>query len=113
MTDEVRKYLFDALEASKYAKEFTKDKSFEEYTNDELVKSAVERKLEIAGEALNRIKKKDLESLDKIREWRDIISFRNNLAHSYEHINHTLVWSILQDDIDELISDLSKVLNEL
>jgi uncharacterized protein with HEPN domain len=112
MTDEVRKYLFDALEASKYAKEFTKDKSFEEYAEDELLKSAVERKLEIVGESLNRIKKKDLKSLDKIREWRDIVAFRNNLAHSYDHINHTLVWSILHDDIDNLVSDLSKALNE-
>jgi predicted nucleotidyltransferase len=34
----------------------------------------------------------DLDQLRKIREWRDVIAFRNKLAHCYDHINPTLVW---------------------
>lgn len=110
MKDEVLKNLTDALDASKYVKEFTRDITFEDYQNDELLKSAVERKFEIVGEALNRIKKIDASILERISEWRDIIGFRNNLAHCYESIDHTLVWSIVEEDLDALLTDISSVI---
>jgi len=47
---------------------------------------AVERSFEIIGEALNRVKKIDPETLEKIHEHRSIISFRNILAHAYDGI---------------------------
>ena len=112
MDEHIPKFLFDALEACKHVQEFTFGKTFDQYKADELLKSAVERKLEIIGEALNRIKQRDHEQLVKIREWRDIIGFRNKLAHCYDHINPTLVWSIVVDDLDSLIHDLESALKE-
>ena len=113
MGEYIPKFLFDALEACKHVREFTKGVTFDQYKVNELLKSAVERKLEIIGEALNRIKHRDQSHLLKIREWRDIIAFRNKLAHCYDHINPTLVWSIVVDDLDSLIQDLEAALEEV
>ena len=112
MDDQIPKFLFDALDACKHVQEFTKGKTFDQYKADELLKSAIERKLEIIGEALNRDKQKDRDQLSKIREWRDVIAFRNKLAHCYDHINSTLVWSIIVDDLESLIEDLETALKE-
>lgn len=112
MDEAVAKFLYDALEACKSVQAFTRGKTFEGYKEDELLQAGVERKLEIVGEALNRIKQRDVAQLEKIREWRDIISFRNKLAHCYDHINQTLVWSIVEEDLDSLVSDLQDALGD-
>ena len=113
MDEDIPKYLYDALKACQHVQEFTRGVSFDAYKSDELLKSAVERKLEIVGEALNRIKQRDLDQLRKIREWRDVIAIRNKLAHCYNHINPTLVWSIVVDDLKTLIQDLESALKDV
>ncbi|MGE0083467.1 MAG: DUF86 domain-containing protein [Desulfococcaceae bacterium] len=47
----------DILKACHQILKFAKNISFEEYSSNDLIKSAVERKFGIIGEALNRIKK--------------------------------------------------------
>ncbi len=55
MSEEIRKYLLDILECVRFISEQTAGiKAFEDYRNNKLVKAAVERKLEIIGEALGK-----------------------------------------------------------
>ncbi|VGO15852.1 hypothetical protein PDESU_04439 [Pontiella desulfatans] len=83
--------------------------SFEEYQIDRKTQSAVERKFEIIGEALNRISRIDGNVLEKIRDYRSIISFRNILAHGYDSIDERVVWGIIEADLENLISDAEKL----
>ena len=62
------------------------------------------------GEALSRIKRGDPEFLDQIRNYRDIISFRNILIHGYDSIDDQIVWGIIKEDLNELIEDVEKLL---
>jgi uncharacterized protein with HEPN domain len=57
MNEESLKYFFDALLAARAIQDFAQDKTFEEFCSDDLLSSAIERKFEIIGEALNRIKR--------------------------------------------------------
>lgn len=81
MKDEIREYFEDILKEAQEIKEFTSNKDYDKYSKDRLLKAGVERKFEIIGEAMNRIKNQDDDILEKIREYRSIISFRNILAH--------------------------------
>ena len=91
MEHDVLAYLHNALEAAKSAKRFLAGHTFDSYVSDELLRSAVERKFEIVGEALNRIYKVAPQVLGRVREYRDVISFRNILAHGYDAVDHQIV----------------------
>ena len=112
MEAEILKYLYDIKDATAAILKFVQDKTYEDYREDDLLKSGVERKFEIIGEALNRIKRNNLQILDKIRDHRSIISFRNILAHDYNSVDHTIVWGIIEENLDNLYADVVKLLEE-
>ena len=113
MQNDLAKYLYDILEAAKAIRAFVEGKEIQDYQSDEFLRSAVERKFEIIGEALNRIKKEDPNVLESIREHRSIISFRNILIHGYNGIDDNIVWSVIQDDLNNLIEDVEKLLSKI
>jgi len=110
MKDELLKHLHDIREAVAAIKTFIAGKSFNDYASDELLRSGVERKFEIIGEALNRIQKDSPAILSRIRDYRDIISFRNILAHGYDSIEDQIVWEILEEDMDRLQEDVNAII---
>lgn len=110
MDAEILKYLYDIKDAASAILEFVHGKSYDDYRDDELLKSGVERKFEIIGEALNKIRRINPQLLNRIRDHRSIISFRNILAHEYNSIDHTIVWGIIQENLDNLYTDVEKLL---
>ena len=78
---ESKKHLEDVRRASQCILEFVEGKEFSDYTESDLLRSAVERQFEIIGEALNRLKKNDQDTVNKITDYRQIISFRNIQFH--------------------------------
>ena len=82
----------------------------ETFGSNELIQAAVERKFEVIGEALNRIDREDDEVLVQIRDYSRIIGFRNILAHGYDVVDPLLVWSIVQDHLPFLKSDVDALL---
>lgn len=110
MKNETLAHLHDILHAGRMLKDFIAGHTFEDYTSDELLRSGVERKFEIMGEALNRIKRDDPEILSQIRDCRDIISFRNILIHGYDTLDDRIVWGVIEEDLDNLIEDVETLL---
>ena len=110
MKDETPAFLHDIIQAGLSIQEFVNGRTFENYTSDSMLRSAVERKFEIMGEALNRIKRADPDVLAKIRNQREIISFRNILIHGYDNIDDRIVWGVIQEDLEELIADAEALL---
>ncbi len=83
------------LDAIELAERFSADTpTFQSYQNDPKTKSAVERQLEILGEA---VKKFSREVTDfQLNNVAQIISFRNRLAHNYDQIDDAIVWAVLK-----------------
>ncbi len=111
MDNEIKTWLFDILESIKEIEIYFegKQKVFESYSKDIKTKRAVERDIEIIGEAINRILKKDknfaLENSQKI------IGTRNRIAHGYDKISDDLIWSIIINHIPKLKEEVSKLLS--
>ncbi len=101
--------LHDIRAAARAIRAFVTGKSFADYISDELLRSAVERKFQIMGEALNRIRREEPNLLDQIRDHRDVISFRNILVHGYDAIDDRIVWNVIEDDLSRLIEDVERL----
>ena len=112
MEDESLKHLYDNKEAALAILQFVHGKTFEDYEQNELLRSGVERRFEIIGEALNRIRREAPELLSNIREYRSIVSFRNILAHGYDSIDNRIVWGIIEENLRHLTEDAEKLLAE-
>ena len=109
MEVEIQKWLFDAHQASQAIRGFLNEKDYEDYCQDLMLSSAVERQFEILGEALKRIRDKDEKFLEtSIIGWRGAISFRNILAHGYDHLDDEIIWGIIEDDLPVLIGSIEK-----
>jgi uncharacterized protein with HEPN domain len=110
MKPELRDNLEDARKHGREILNFVSGMSLEQYSEDEKTRLAVERLFEIIGEALNRSYKLDPELLDSIPNYRQIISFRNILAHCYDTVEDRIVWGIIEESLPQLLSDLESLL---
>jgi uncharacterized protein with HEPN domain len=105
-------YVWDMLDAAKAVHEFVANRLFHEYTTNRMLRGAVERQVEIIGEAANKVSKEFKEKHPEIR-WQQIISQRNVLAHEYGEVEDELLWKVATVHIPGLIQQLEKLLPPL
>ena len=97
-----RTFLFDIQNACELIVEFTSGMTFPDYVADPKTRSAVERQLEIIGEALGQMLKVFPEMGGQFPEAPDIIAFRNRLIHGYASVSNSVVWGIVEGDLPDL-----------
>lgn len=111
MADEyILKHLQDVLDAINELESFFDGypKRFDLFEKDRLRICAVERKTEIMGEAINRIKKRDPEF--KIANARDIINTRNRIIHGYDSVETEFLWGLVIRHIPLLKQEIERIL---
>lgn len=97
--------LWDMLDAARAIVQFTSGQSFENYKADRKTRNAVERNLEIIGEAARHVS-------DEVRNrfsgipWMSVIGLRNIIAHEYGEILHEKVWNICINRMPAVIEQL-------
>ncbi len=82
------------------------------YQKNNMRKRAVERNLEIIGEAVNRIIKRDDSHNEKIPSSQAIIGLRNQVIHAYDNISDEIIWSILIHPLPKLKIDIDLLIDE-
>lgn len=112
MQPDPRKYLWDALRAAGFLREFAAGKSFGDYQDDVLLRSAVERQFEIVGEALSQLAKTHADMAAQVPELPRIVAFRNILIHGYANVDDALVWQVLTDKLPQLETAVRTLLAE-
>lgn len=95
-------YLWDMLDAARTVREFTAGISFAEYMADRKLQLAVEREIEIIGEAARKVSD-DFRDAHPELPWRAIVGQRHILAHEYGRIDHARIWVVVTKDIPDLI----------
>ncbi len=111
MTQKGKKYLVDIQRALRLISDFIPERStFQEYQNDFKTRSAVERQLGIIGEAVNQFGK--VEDLAQISGSRKMIDFRNRIIHSYDNIDDSIVWVIVQKHLPILSDEVQQLLEK-
>ena len=112
MDIEIKTWLYDILQSINEIDSYYegKPKVFEEYTSDIKTKRAIERDLEIIGEAVNRIIKKDNDF--KLENSEKIIGTRNRIIHGYDNISDDMIWSIVINHLPKLRVEVERFLGE-
>ena len=102
-------YLWDMLDAARAASEFTTGRCLEDYRRDRMLRAAVERHIEIIGEAAGKVSKAFREAHAEI-PWRKIIAQRHVLAHQYGEVEDDLIWKVATEHIPALIAALEPLI---
>jgi uncharacterized protein with HEPN domain len=110
MPRDVHVLLFDARTAAANVLSFLDGKTFGDYCESLLLRSAVERQLITLGEAVYQIEGRFRDSLHLIPEHRAIVRFRHVLTHHYDGIDDEVVWGIVQTKLPALIKTLDELL---
>jgi len=97
MDDRINTWLYDVLKAIEEIDSFFDDdkRDFLAYKSDLKLKRAVERELEIIGEAINRIIKKEPSFIDKIEDALNIVGLRNQVIHAYDNVSDENIWAVV------------------
>ena len=98
-------YLIDIVDCITDIKEFTDAVEYYQFEKDKMRKLAVERLLEILGQAANKISIETQNILKSI-PWGNIIGLRNKLAHDYGEILAERIWVITKKPLLELLNEL-------
>ena len=99
----------DMLASVDKIKNYTAGLSFDAFLKDEKTVDAVIRNFEIIGEAANRIDPVFRDQHPEI-QWQRIRGFRNRIVHDYFGIDYGIVWSIIEDDLDDLSKQLKSLM---
>lgn len=109
---DAKKHLEDVRRAAKLLEQFTAGRKVEDYRDDPMLASAVERQFEIIGEALNRLLKLDPSFELRITDARRIVDFRNILIHAYDVVDEQVVWDIVERKLPVLKRQVESLLAE-
>ena len=112
MDIEIKSWLYDILNAINEIDSFLADtsKEFTAYQNDLRTRRAVERNIEIIGEAMNRILVKN--GSIELSNSRKIVDTRNRIIHGYDSVSDDIIWGIVISHLPALKIEVENLLNK-
>lgn len=106
----MRQRLLDVLQSCQAIGQYTAGLDFAAYVREPMVQDAVERRLGIIGEALNRAVDLDPDLEDRVPELRQIVGLRNRVIHGYDAVDDEIVWDIVQNKLPRLQARVEELL---
>ena len=106
MSERLPKHLDDAAHAARLALKFMAGRSFDEYVGDDLLRSAVERQVEIVGEACRRALDDEPSLRSRVPEAALAVAMRNRIAHGYDTVDDGIVYQTVTTRFAELLRGL-------
>ena len=111
MAHNIQKYLYDIQQSIDSINEYLGIKrDFLVYEENKLLRRAVERELEIIGEAANRLLQLDPEI--PIKNARKIVDLRNFVIHGYDKVDNVIIWGVVSKDLPKLKKEVDVLMNQ-
>ncbi len=100
--------LIDMRTAAHAVQSFVAGRTFEQYQVELMFRSAVERQVEIIGEAARGISE-EFKLAHPEFQWRAIMAQRHRLAHQYGEIDNAIIWRVATFHVEKLIEQLQSL----
>lgn len=111
MSKEPFEFLKHIADECAYLLSVNKDLSKDDFLEDETLKRAVVRSLEIIGEATKKIPA-DFKVKWSSIQWKNMAGIRDRLIHDYIGVNYSIVWDVFYNKIPELYDQIQEVINK-
>ncbi len=108
----VKPYLFHILSECDFLLERSEGLTFEEFYEDELIKKAFVRSLEIIGEAVKKLPMDFRERYSYV-PWKEMSGMRDKLIHAYFEVDYIIVWKTVKEEIPILRKQIGRILDEI
>ena len=105
-------YLWDMLRAARDAEEIAEDLTLYSLLEDRKSQLALSKALELIGEAADHLSQPFFDARPDL-QWEPIINLRHRLVHDYGRTNFRILWSIVTDELPDLITRLKQLLDEV
>ncbi len=105
--DKDKAYILHILDEIENIKQFLTGMDFNMLVEDIKTSKAIERSLEIIGEAAKNLSEKLKEETKEI-PWRDVAGLRDKIIHHYFDVDYKTIWDIVQNNLPELKQVLDK-----
>ena len=105
-------YLEDILSAIEKVERYTKDSNFHSFIKDEMRYDAVLKNLEVIGEAVKNLPA-EIKKKHPAIEWKKIAGLRDILSHEYFGIEQSIIWDVIQNKLEELKEEVTKMIRIL
>ncbi len=105
-------FVKDILDCIDKIQEFIGDMDYKQFKDNDLVNSAVIRKLEIIGEASKNIPDFIREKYPEI-PWKDMARMRDKIIHFYFGVDYEIVWKVIKERLPELKEKIERVFQEI
>lgn len=100
--------LWDMARYARAAADVVAGRTFEEYGRDLTLQLALERALEIVGEAARKVSREFRQAHPEI-PWEAIVGQRHVLAHDYGRIKQDRIWRVATAEIPDLLAKLERI----
>jgi uncharacterized protein with HEPN domain len=112
MSERLPKHLDDALYAAGLALRFLSGRTVDDYLADELLRSAVERQVEIVGSCRRAMA--DTPALrERVPDAVKAVAMRNRVVHGYDTVDHALVFRTVNTSFPPLVEELRRELERV
>jgi uncharacterized protein with HEPN domain len=104
-------YLRHILDETEYLMKRSAGLSKKEFLQDETLKRAFVRSIEIIGEAVKKVPPDITDKCPEF-EWRAMAGIRDKLIHDYFGVDYDIVWDVITNKAPELYQKVKKILGE-
>jgi len=111
MFKDPKEYIRHIYDECSYIISVTENLVFEDFLEDETLKRAVVRSLEIIGEATKKIPT-DFKDKWSTIQWKNMAGMRDRLIHDYMGVNYSIVWDVMKNKVPEMHQQISNFLTK-